>query len=38
LIIDPFSQRKLNEIEIENFLGFSGHFLGVVGKTLASQI
>jgi hypothetical protein len=27
LIIDPFSQRKLNKIEIKNFIGFSGHGL-----------
>jgi hypothetical protein len=37
LIIDPFSQRKLNKIEIKNFIGFQG-ILGVGGKPLASQI
>jgi hypothetical protein len=37
LIIEPFSQWKLNKIKTETVLKFGG-ILGVVGKPLASQI
>jgi len=36
LIIGPFSEQKLNQIETENCIGIRG-FLGVVGKPLASN-
>ncbi len=37
LIIQPFSKRKLNKIELKTVLEFRG-VLGVVGKPLASEI
>jgi hypothetical protein len=35
LIIEPFSERKLNKIETKNYIGIKG-FFGVVEKPLVS--
>jgi hypothetical protein len=35
LIIEPFSEQKLNKIETKNYIGILG-FLGVVGEPLVS--
>jgi hypothetical protein len=35
LIIEPFSEQKLNRIETKNYIGIKG-FLSVVGKPLVS--